>query len=163
VSLPEFILERRFNAPRELVWRTWTEPDLLSHWYGPGVETIVHELDVRPGGLWRNEMRFGGGSQFERVEYIDVVEPEKLVWLHSMSNAEWEIAANPMMPDWPRKLLTTVTFTADGDQTDLRLIWTPHEASEAEIACFSGAIAGLDQGWGKGMEMLAELLADLQR
>ena len=162
MSLPEFILERRFNAPREMVWKTWTDADLLARWYGPGVETVIHKLDVRPGGLWLNEMRFGGGSQYQRVEYTEVIEPERLVWLHSVSDADWEVTANPMMPDWPRTLLTTVTFTQSGDQTEVRLVWTPHDASDAEITCFAGAISGLDKGWGKGMEMLEELLAEMQ-
>jgi len=162
MALPEFVLERRFNAPRALVWRSWTEPDLLARWYGPGVETVIHKLDVKPGGLWLNEMRMGGGSHYQRVEYTEVVAPERLVWLHSVSDGDWNIAANPMMPDWPRVLLTTVTFEESDGHTDVRLIWTPHEASKAEIACFAGAIAGLDKGWGKGMELLAELLAELQ-
>ena len=67
-----------------------------------------------------------------------------------------------MMPDWPRALLTTVTFEDDGGQTKLRLTWVPHEATEAELARFSGALAGMDKGWGAGMELLAELLAELQ-
>lgn len=162
MSLPEYILERRFNAPRELVWKTWTEPDLLARWYGPGVETVIHKLDVRPGGLWLNEMRYGGGSHYQRVEYTEVVEPERLVWLHSVSDENWDPASNPMMPDWPRTLLTTVTFTEAGADTQMRLVWTPHEATDAEISCFAGAISGLDQGWGKGMEMLAELLVELK-
>jgi uncharacterized protein YndB with AHSA1/START domain len=53
--------------PRELVWRGWTDPALLARWYGPNVETIIHRLDLRPGGLL--EMRWGGHSSFERVEY----------------------------------------------------------------------------------------------
>jgi hypothetical protein len=67
-----------------------------------------------------------------------------------------------MMPDWPRLLLTTVTFEEDHDQTKVRLTWVPHEASQAEIACFAAAIGGLDKGWGTGMDLLAELLAELQ-
>jgi hypothetical protein len=67
-----------------------------------------------------------------------------------------------MMADWPRVLLTTVTFKEDGGQTKLRLIWVPHEASAAEIACFAAAIAGADKGWAAGMKLLAELLAELQ-
>jgi len=162
VALPEFVLDRRFNAPRALVWRSWTEPELLARWYGPGVETIIHKLDVQPGGLWLNEMKMGGGSHYQRVEYTEVVAPERLVWLHSVSDAGWNIAANPMMPDWPRTLLTTVTFEEKDSQTNVRLVWAPHEASAAEIACFAGAISGLDKGWGKGMELLAALLEELQ-
>ncbi len=161
MKLPEFILERRFNAPRDLVWRSWTEPDLLSRWYGPGVETVIHKLDVQPGGLWLSEMKYGGNSHFQRVEYQEVIRPEKLVWFHSVSDGNWNVISNPMMPDWPRVLMTTVAFEQNGDQTDVRLVWTPYEASQAEIDCFAGAVSGLDMGWGKGMEVLAGLLAEL--
>ena len=161
-DLPTYVLERVFDAPRALVWRTWTEPDLLARWYGPNVETVVHRLDVEPGGLWLNEMKWGDNSNFQRVEYTEVSPPERLVWLHANSDADWNIISNPMMADWPRILLTTVTFEEDDGKTRMRLTWVPHEASEAEIACFSDAIAGLDKGWGAGMELLAELLAELQ-
>ncbi|MGH1419565.1 MAG: SRPBCC family protein [Hyphomicrobiaceae bacterium] len=161
-DLPTYILEREFNAPRELVWKTWTDPKLLARWYGPNVETIVHRLDVKPGGLWLNEMKWGENSNYQRVEYTEVVAPERLVWLHSNCDADWNISTNPMMADWPRVLLTTVTFNQVGEQTKMRLTWVPHEASDAEIACFGEAIAGMDKGWGAGMELLAGLLAELQ-
>ena len=161
-DLPTYVLERVFDAPRELVWKTWTDPKLLTRWYGPRVETIVHRHDLKPGGLWLGEMKWDGNSNYQRVEFTEVDPPSRLVWLHSVSDAEWNVTSNPMMPDWPRVLLTTVTFEDDGGQTKLRLTWVPHEASESELACFSGALAGLDKGWGAGMELLAELLAELQ-
>ncbi|MEM7778468.1 MAG: SRPBCC domain-containing protein [Pseudomonadota bacterium] len=161
-DLPMYELEREFDAPRSLVWRTWTEPELLARWYGPNVETIVHRLDVKPGGLWLGEMRWGGNAHYQRVEYTAVVPPERLEWLHSVSDADWNITANPMMPDWPRVLLTTVTFADHGAQTKMRLTWVPHQASDAEIACFAAAVAGMDKGWAAGMVLLAELLAELQ-
>ena len=103
-----------------------------------------------------------GNSNFQRVEYTEVIPPERLVWLHSVTDEDWNVTANPMMPDWPRVLLTTVTFEPDGDRTRMRLTWVPHEASDAEIACFAAALEGLDKGWGAGMDLLAELLAELQ-
>lgn len=159
---PVYVLERTFNAPRDLVWKAWTDPELLPRWYGPRVETVIHQLDVRPGGLWLLEMKWGGNSNFQRVEYTEVSPPERLVWLHSTADAEWNIADNPMMADWPRVLLTTVTFEDSGGKTDLRLVWEPHEASEAELACFAAAIDGLDKGWGSGMDLLEEILAEMQ-
>lgn len=161
-ELPTYVLERVFNAPRALVWRTWTEPDLITRWYGPNVETIVHKLDVKPGGLWLGEMKWGGNSNYQRVEYTEVNAPERLVWLHSMSDADWNVVPNPMMADWPLVLLTTVTFDEEGEKTRLKLTWVPHEASEAEIACFAAAIEGMDKGWATGMDLLAELLEELQ-
>ncbi len=92
----------------------------------------------------------------------EVTPPERLVWLHSSSDAEWNIIPSPMMADWPRSLLTTVTFEDDGSQTTMHLSWTPNGASEAEIACFAGALDGADKGWAAGMELLAELLVELQ-
>lgn len=161
-ELPTYVLERVFDAPRELVWRTWTEPDLISRWYGPNVETIVHRLDLEVGGLWLVEMRWGGNSHYQRVEYTEVTPPERLVWLHANADADWNVAANAQMPDWPRVLLTTVTLAEQGTQTHLRLTWTPYEATAAEIAFFAAAVEGMGKGWGAGMELLAKLLADLQ-
>ena len=161
-ELPTYVLERDFDAPAELGWKTWTDAELLPRWYGPRVETIIHQLEVRPGGLWLNEMKWDGNSNYQRVEYTEVSPPNRLVWLHSMSDADWNVIANPMMPDWPLVLLTTVTFEETDSRTKMRLTWVPHEASEAEIKCFAAAIGGMDKGWGAGMELLAELLAELQ-
>jgi uncharacterized protein YndB with AHSA1/START domain len=161
-DLPIYVLERVFDAPRELVWKTWTDPTLLPRWYGPRVETIVHRLDLKAGGLWLVEMKWGGKSNYQRVEYIEVTPPARLVWLHASSDSNWNIIPSPMMADWPRLLLTTVTFEEDGDQTRLRLTWVPHEASAAEIACFAAAIDGMGKGWGAGMDLLEKLLAELR-
>ena len=161
-DLPTYVLERVFDAPRELVWKTWTDPKLLPRWYGPNVETIIHHLDVKPGGLWLNEMKMGERSSYQRSEYTEVIKPERLVCLMSNTTADWNIAPNPMMPDWPRVLLTTVTFKEDGANTKMRLTWVPYEASKAEIACFAAAIDGMGKGWNAGMELLAELLVELQ-
>lgn len=159
---PVYILEREFSAPRDLVWRTWTEPDLLAQWYGPGVETIIHELDVKPGGRWLNEMKMGENSGYQKSVYTEVNPPERLVMLMSTTDASWELAANPRMPDWPATLLTVVTFEEAGGVTTMRLEWSPHEATAAEIACFAGAVESLGQGWGAGMEILTKVLAEMQ-
>ena len=161
-ELPTYVLEREFAAPRELVWRGWTDPELLPRWYGPGAETLVHRLDLEPCGLWLVEMRWGDNAHYQRVEYKEVAPPERLVWLHSVADADWNVTANPMMPDWPRVLLTTVTLEEAGALTTMRFTWAPADANEAEIACFSAAISSMDQGWGTGMDLLAELLAELQ-
>ena len=161
-NVPTYELERVFDAPRDLVWRTWTGPDLVARWYGPNVETVIHRLDVAPGGLWLVEMKWGDTSKYERVEYKEVDPPARLVWLQSGADSDFSPATNPMMPDWPRVLHTVVTFEEMGDKMKLRLVWTPYEATDAELACFAGAIANLDKGWGAGMAILEQLLAELQ-
>ncbi len=162
-DLPTYVLERLFDAPRTLVWKTWTDPLLLARWYGPNIETIIHRLDVKPGGLWLNEMKWGDNSNYQRAEYTEVQEPERLVCLMSTTDADWNIAPNPQMPDWPSVLLTTVTFEEEDGKTKMRLTWEPHDASEAEIAFFAAAVDKMGKGWGAGMELLAELLSELQK
>jgi uncharacterized protein YndB with AHSA1/START domain len=161
-EMPTYVLERVFDAPRQLVWKTWTDPELLPRWYGPNVETIIHRLELKPGGLWLVQMKRGGNSHYQRVEYIEVTPPDRLVWLHSSADADWNIIPSPMMADWPRVLLTTVTFEEDAGRTTMRLKWTPHEASKAEIVCFAAALDRMGHGWDAGMKLLAELLTELQ-
>ncbi len=161
-ELPEYVLDREFDAPRELVWRAWTEPELLQRWYGPRVETIIHEFDLKPGGSWLNEMKIGGNSDFQKVVFQEVTPPEKLVWHHSSADGVWNIVSSPMMADWPRTLLTTVTFEEMGDKTNVRLTQIPLEATDAEIACFAAAMSGMDNGWGSGYAILDEMFVELQ-
>ena len=162
IDLPSYNLERTFNAPRALVWKTWTDPSLLAKWYGPNVETVVHRLDVKPGGLWLTEMKMGGKSGYLRAEFTEVIEPQRLVCLMSNADSHWNIAPNPMMPDWPRVLLTTVRFDEVEGGTKMNLTWVPHDATPTEISCFSAAIEGMGKGWAAGMELLEKLLADMQ-
>lgn len=162
-EIPEYELDRIFDAPRELVWRAWTDPDVLHRWYGPGAETIIHKFDLEPGGAWLNEMKWGGNSNYQRVVFQEVLKPEKLVWHHfSSTDADWNDIANPMMADWPRVLLTTVTFEEQGDKTNVRLTQVPFDATDAEIACFAQAMAGMDKGWGSGYAIMDEVLVELQ-
>lgn len=162
-ELPTYVLERTFAAPPELVWRAWTETALFARWYGPNIETIIHQQDLRVGGECRIEMRWSGNSSYQKLIYREVSRPSRLVWLHFNADANWTIAANPQMPDWPHTLLTTVTFDPDGAQTQMRLQWTPHDASDAETACFAAAMGNMGKGWDAGMEILATILAELQR
>jgi uncharacterized protein YndB with AHSA1/START domain len=161
-DVPTYVLERLFDAPRALVWKAWTDPTLLARWYGPNTETIVHRLDLKPGGLGLVQMKWGGRSNYQRIEYKDVTPPERLVWLHANADANWNVTPSPMMPDWPRLLLTTVTFADEGGRTMLRLTWVPHEASAAEVTCFAAAIERIGKGWSAGMELLAKLLVESQ-
>ncbi len=161
-DLPEYVLDREFDAPRALVWRTWTEPELLARWYGPNVETIIHKFDLKPGGLWLNEMKMGEMSDLSRSEFQEVVPQDKIVWHQSSTDADWNIISNPMMPDWPKVVATTVTFEDKGTKTFVQLKWVPHKATEAEIACFAGAMERFGSGWGAGYQIIDEILAELQ-
>lgn len=161
-DLPEFVLDREFNAHREQVWRAWTDPELLQRWYGPGVETVIHKFDLKPDGVWLNEMKMSSGSNFQKILFRKIIKPKRLVWHHCSADADWNIAANPKMPDWPRILLTTVTFEERGNQTNVHLSQIPLDAADAEIACFAKMKDGMSGGWGSGYAIIDELLTELQ-
>ena len=161
-DLPEFVLDRAFNAPRELVWRAWTDPELLARWYGPNIETVIHKFELKPGGVWLNEMKMKEMSDLSRIVFQEVVAPEKLVWLQSSTDSDWNPISNPMMPDWPRTISTTVMFSEVGQQTNVKLVWAPHDATEAEIACFAGAVDRFGGGWESGYAIIDMILAELQ-
>ena len=157
IDVPVYRLERTFNAPRERVWWAWTDPEPLSHWFGPNVETVIHQLDLKPQGLWLCTMNMGKTSSRQRAEYIEVVPPERLVWFHSWADENWNVAASTM-PNWPKTLLSTLTLEPAGSATKILFTWSPHEATDAEIEGFSNALAHLDQGWAAGMNLLDSLL-----
>ncbi|MCC3859598.1 SRPBCC family protein [Pseudemcibacter aquimaris] len=161
-DLPTYKLKRIFDAPRELVWRTWTDPELLNQWYGPGADTIIHEFDLSPEGQWLNEMKYGENSFFQKVIFKEVNEPEKIIWHHHSSTDEnWNDIPSPMMPNWPALLLTTVTFIDQGDQTNVILTQTPMNASNDEIAGFSAMMSKMDGGWGSGYKIIDEILKNI--
>jgi uncharacterized protein YndB with AHSA1/START domain len=76
-------LTRVFDAPREEVWKEWTEPERFADWYGGSegevpVDTMT--MDVREGGAWRATMLYGGREIHWKGEYQEVLEPERLVF-----------------------------------------------------------------------------------
>jgi uncharacterized protein YndB with AHSA1/START domain len=82
---PGLTITRVFEAPRELVWREWTEPERFADWYGGPAADIPLDtvsMDVRPGGTWRATMFFGPDRREIRWEghYLEVATPERLVF-----------------------------------------------------------------------------------
>jgi uncharacterized protein YndB with AHSA1/START domain len=139
------ILERIFDAPRNLVFKAWTEPARLVQWFGPrGFTSTVLEADVRPGGAYRFHMRSSGGDDhWLQGVYREIVEPERLVASFAWADEQGSVTS-------PETLLT-VTFAEHGDRTKLRL----HQA-------VFESVSARDQhngGWSSSLERLAEYLA----
>src|SRR5438093_4346652 len=108
----EIVITRVLDAPRELVFEAWTDPEQVVQWWGPrGFTTTIHEVDVRPGGVWRFVMHGPDGTDYgNRVDFLEVVAPERLVYNHG--------------PDGESEGLSfrsTVTFEEEGRGTRLTL------------------------------------------
>ena len=80
----EVVISRVLDAPRELVFEAWTDPRHVGQWWGPhGFTNTIHEMDVRPGGVWRFIMHSPDGVDYvNKVVFIEIVKPERLVYHH---------------------------------------------------------------------------------
>src|SRR5262245_20671512 len=80
----EMVISRVVDAPRELVWKVWTEPEHVSKWWGPnGFTTTIEVMDVRPGGEWKHTMRGPDGTNYpNHSRFVEVVKPERIVMEH---------------------------------------------------------------------------------
>jgi uncharacterized protein YndB with AHSA1/START domain len=144
----ELVLTRVFDAPRELVFKVWTDPKHVARWWGPhGFTNPVCELDLRPGGAIRIHMRAPDGTVYPMTGvFQEIVEPERIVFI----SAALDAAGNPVF-----EVLTTVTFAEQGKKTKqtmrARVIKTTPQAAPY--------IAGMEQGWTQSLERLTAYLA----
>lgn len=155
-----FVISRSFDAPRDLVWKAWTEEDRLAQWFGPKGVTVTHSKnDLRPGGMYHYCLRSPeGGDMWGRWVYREVVKPEKLVFLASFSNEKAEVTKTPFGDDWPLEWLSTITFTEDEGRTRVTVQWAPFNATEAQEKVFAAGYASMNNGWSGTFEQLATYL-----
>jgi uncharacterized protein YndB with AHSA1/START domain len=141
----ELVISRTFDAPRQLVFKAWTEPDRAARWWGPqGFTTISCEMEVRPGGTFRACMRSPEGTEHCRQGiYREVVEPERLVFTYAWEDAE----GNP-----GHETVVTVTFADLAGKTELTLHQAVFETVTARDAHHGG--------WTSCLERFAAYLAD---
>lgn len=134
-------LERVFDAPRELVFRNWLEPELIAHWFAPDPFTVTAcQVDARPGGKWRVDYRSNVGEAFtESGEFREIVAPERLVMT---------LTQQPASGDRGPETLVTVTFEATGTQTRMMFLQTGFDSEQLRD--------GNAEGW-------TECFAKLQR
>jgi uncharacterized protein YndB with AHSA1/START domain len=133
----QIVTTRVLNAPRDLVFKMWTDPEHIVQWWGPkGFTTTTYSMDVRPGGVWRFVMHGPDGTDYQnQITYLEIVKPERLVYKHG-GGEDVE----------PVNFETTVTFEEQGGKTRLtmRALFPSAEAREHVVKKY-GAIEGASQ------------------
>ena len=148
VAGKEFNITRLFDAPPELVFKAWTEPEHLSRWFGPkGTVVKSVQMDLRPGGSLLSCMEFNGHASWGKWVFREITPPRKLVYVNSFSDEKGGLTRHPMSQTWPLEMLTTVTFEEQKGKTRLSLAWVPLNANAEEIQTFLGAMEGMKGGW----------------
>ncbi|MGB7157309.1 MAG: SRPBCC domain-containing protein [Tepidisphaeraceae bacterium] len=157
----EFVITREFDAPRELVWKAWTERERMMEWFGPkGFTMSTATLDFRPGGVFHYCLRGPDGMEmWGKFTYREIVPQERLVWINAFSDAKGGLGRHPMAPDWPQQMLTTTTFTEKDGKTIVTIRWIPIDATPEERKTFEAGRDGMKMGWTGTFEQLTAYLA----
>jgi uncharacterized protein YndB with AHSA1/START domain len=138
----EILATRVFDAPRETVFKLWTDPKHVVNWWGPkGFTTTIHEMDVKPGGVWRFVMHGPDGVDYQNKNiYVEVADPERLVFDHISG---------------PRFRMS-VTFADRGGKTEVsvQMLFQTTAERDQTIKQF-GAVEGLRQTLDRLSEELA--------
>ncbi|EQA35982.1 hypothetical protein LEP1GSC047_0362 [Leptospira inadai serovar Lyme str. 10] len=145
----EISTTRIFNAPRDLVWKVWTDPNHVAQWWGPnGFTNTVHEMSVKPGGVWRLTMHGPDGVDYpNKIVYFEVIKPERLVYSHGSGDEEN-----------PGDFHVTVTFTERDGKTEIFMRALFKSAKERDqVAKEHGAIEGMKQTMDRLEQFLAKL------
>jgi uncharacterized protein YndB with AHSA1/START domain len=155
-----FVISRAFDAPRDLVWKAWTEEDRLAQWFGPKGTKVTHSNnDLRPGGMYLYCLRSADGSDmWGRWLYREIAKPERLVFIASFSNEKAEVTKTPFGDDWPLEWLSTITFAEEAGRTRVTVRWEPIHATEAQQLVFAAGHASMNNGWSGTFEHLATYL-----
>lgn len=157
----DLVLERTLNAPRELVWKAWTDPALLKQWFAPQPYEISEvELDLRPGGVFR--IRMIGPDGFDTGHgnpgcVLEVAEAQRLVWTSALGPDYRPAEMGEGCESFPFTAVVTLADTGDG-RTLYRAVALHRNAADRDMH----ASMGFEDGWGTCADQLDQLAQGLR-
>lgn len=149
---------RIVDVPRSLVWRAWTEPELLKPWFCPlPWKTIDCEIDLRPGGIFHTTMQSPEGQEFPNSGcYLEIIPQTKLVWTNALlPGFRPSLPAATCGSDDANFMFTAMIELAD-HASGTRYSATVIHADEA--GCKKHAEMGFEGGWGTALDQLVALV-----
>ncbi|MGQ0655672.1 MAG: SRPBCC family protein [Betaproteobacteria bacterium] len=156
-----FEITRVVDAPRERVWKAWTEAERLKQWWGPkGFKVHTCKVDLRPAGVFLYGMESPDGADMWG-KFVDrkIEAPRRLEFIVSFSDPKGGVTRHPWSPGWPLEILSTVSFEEQGPgKTRVTVQWSPHNATEEERKTFDEGRASMQQGWGGTFDQFADYL-----
>lgn len=164
---PNLEITRLFNAPRELVWKAWTDAERLVQWWGPkGFDLGVAKLDLQPGGMFLYSMKSAGGQEmWGRFIYRDIIPPQRIAYVSSFSDPEGNLTRAPFGGDfthWPLEVLNHLALTESGGKTKLELRSAPLNATDEERATFVAVQGNVQAGFAATFDQLEAYLTGAQ-
>lgn len=159
----ELVIKRTFKAPRELVFKAFTEAEHLANWWGPkGLSLIVSSLDVRPNGIFLYCMKTPEGHEmWGKFVYHEILAPEKITFTSSFADKDANTIRSPFSQVWPLEVFNTWTLTEDEGKTLITLTGYPINASKEEEQAFEAGHASMNQGFSGTFDQLDEYLSKI--
>lgn len=157
----QFVINRTFDAPLDLMFEMWTDPKHFAQWLPPtGMTMEFIRCEIKPGGSGFYAMSGNGMKMYGKVNYLEIQKPDRIVYTQQFSDENGNLARHPMAPTWPATMLTTVKLSAEGpDQTRVTVTWEPYgDATPEEIATFVKSRAGMTMGWTGSFDKLDDYL-----
>lgn len=160
----EFTISRVFNAPRELVFRAFTQAEHLKHWWGPkGASVKIYKFDVKPGGIFHYSMTHPDGSVlWGRFTFREIVAPERLSFLNAFSDEDGNVAPAPFDSTFPEQVLNEWTFTEQNGKTTVSLKATAFNASAESMKSFENLFSSMVEGYGGMFDVFEEYLSSVK-
>ena len=155
-----FGLKVLLDAPRDLVWKAWSTREAMAAWWGPkGFKIDVRRFEFKPGGTFLYSMNLPNGDEWwGRFVYREIVAPERIVFASGFSNDKGELTRAPFNEIWPLEMLSTVTFTSQGDKTLLLSEGGPLTDKPDELKAFDDNRKSMQGGYTGTMEQLVDYL-----
>lgn len=160
-----FIISRTFDAPRELVWKVWTEAEHMANWYSPkGFARLQSKMDFRPGGTYHYGLKSPGGEAiWGKIFYRRIKAPELLIYVNCFSDADGGVTRHPLSQDpWPLEMLSTITLAEADGKTLLTVKWVPINPTPEEKAAFEKGRPSMTQGWGGTFDQFTGYLKEVK-
>lgn len=160
-NVPELVITRSFEYPREKVWKALSEKDAMAAWWGPkGFAIDVKTFEFRPGGMFHYSMTPPGAEPiWGRFTYGEIVPMETIAFINCFSDAEAGIGKNPWLPVWPAEVSNVMSLEEKDGKTTITLRGSPINATEEEIKAFEGMTESMQGGWEGTWSKLDEYLA----
>jgi uncharacterized protein YndB with AHSA1/START domain len=152
-----------FEAPRDVIWKAWTDNEQLKQWFGPKGCPIFHsKLELKKGGTYHYGMNTpDGGKMWGKWVFQEITPPERLIFTVSFSDESGKnITHPPMEPNWPLEILSTITFEEKGNHTEVVVQWIAQNATDKERETFEKGQESMKQGWTGTFEQLSKFLAE---
>lgn len=152
----EIVLTRDFNAPRELLWKAWTDPEQVVKWWGPrGFTTTIETMDFRVGGVWKHVMHGPDGTNYpNKCIFKEIVPNERIVYSHGGGREDGGAPGATFVATW-----TFESLGADKTRMTGRMVFPTAEARDLVVREY-GAIEGGRQTLERASEHVAAMQSE---